>query len=154
MKRAIRAIAAARFLLAPLLASSTEIYLCEAYAGGQFWASNHCNQHKALIKRIANVPDSIPFNQQVDLARQQLNSATGSGASGGSGGTTRTTTTTTTTSSSGGNPAAARKAECAALESQISNYESMARQPQSAQTQDWISEQKRKLRDRQFSIKC
>jgi len=153
MKKAIRTIAMAGLLLTPLLASSTEIYLCEAYAGGQFWASNHCNQHKALIKRIANVPDSIPFSQQVDLARQQLNSATGSGSSGSSGGTTRSTTTTSTSSSSG-NPAAARKAECAALEAQISNYESMARQPQSAQTQDWISEQQRKARDRQFSIKC
>ena len=153
MKRAIRAIAATVLLLTPLLAGSAEIYLCEAYAGGLLWSSGHCNRHKALIKRIANVPDSMPFNQQVEIAKQQRNSADAAGTSSTSSSTTRSTTTTTTSSSSY-NPAAAKKAECAALEAQIANYDSMARQPQSAQTQDWISARKRKARDRQFSIKC
>jgi hypothetical protein len=30
----------------------------------------------------------------------------------------------------------------------------MARQPQSGQMQDWITEQKRKARNRQFALKC
>ena len=61
--------------LLPLGASAGSIYLCKAYAGGTFWASNHCNQHNALIERIANVPDGLPFDQQVNIANQQRQSA-------------------------------------------------------------------------------
>src|SRR6218665_288453 len=46
------------------------IYLCKSYAGGAFWSSGHCQQHKALIERIVPVPDGIPFSQQVALGEQ------------------------------------------------------------------------------------
>lgn len=52
------------------------------------------------------------------------------------------------------NDAAARKAECASLDSQIKHWDSMARHPQGAQTQDWISAQRKQVRDRQFRIRC
>lgn len=52
------------------------------------------------------------------------------------------------------NDAAARKAECEWLDSQIKYWDSMARQPQGAQTQDWISAQRKQARDRQFRIRC
>ena len=50
--------------------------------------------------------------------------------------------------------AAAKKTECEWLDSQIKHWDSMARQPQGAQAQDWISEQRKKARDRQFRIRC
>lgn len=50
--------------------------------------------------------------------------------------------------------AAAKKTECEWLDSQIKHWDSMARQPQGAQTQDWIREQRKQARDRQFRIRC
>lgn len=49
---------------------------------------------------------------------------------------------------------AAMKAECNALEERIKHLDSMARQPQNGQTQDWIREERKKMRDRQARIPC
>ena len=49
---------------------------------------------------------------------------------------------------------AATKAECTALDLQIKSLDSMARQPQSGQTQDWIRGERAKARDRQFRLRC
>lgn len=49
---------------------------------------------------------------------------------------------------------AATKEECAALEERIKYLDSLARQPQTGQTQDWIRGERKKARDRQFSIRC
>ena len=46
------------------------------------------------------------------------------------------------------------KAECTALEERIKYLDSLARQPQSGQTQDWIRGERDKARSRQFSLKC
>lgn len=52
-------------------------------------------------------------------------------------------------------PAAmAHQAECEYLDAQIRRFDAMARQPQSGQMQDWISEQRKQARDRQFRIRC
>lgn len=51
------------------------------------------------------------------------------------------------------NPAA-KKAECEYLNAEIARLDSMARQPQGMQMQDWIKEQRKQLRDRQFRIRC
>jgi hypothetical protein len=45
----------------PLLAAADTLYLCEAYAGGQFWSSAHCSKNQALIKRMFEVPGGLPF---------------------------------------------------------------------------------------------
>ena len=50
--------------------------------------------------------------------------------------------------------AAAKKAECQALNAQIEHLDSMSRQPQSAQMQDWIKEERKKARDQQFRLSC
>jgi hypothetical protein len=50
--------------------------------------------------------------------------------------------------------AAAKKAECQALNAQIEHLDSMSRQPQSAQMQDWIKEERKKARDQQFHLLC
>lgn len=43
---------------------------------------------------------------------------------------------------------------CVGLEQRINYLDALARQPQSAQTQDWITEQKREARNAQFRMKC
>ena len=49
---------------------------------------------------------------------------------------------------------AALKAECAWLEAHIKYLDDLARQPNSAQTQDRIREERKVARDRQFRIRC
>jgi hypothetical protein len=56
-------------------ANAATIYFCKAYSGGTFWSNTICSAQKALIDRTATVPDGMPFNQQVDLAQQQLEAA-------------------------------------------------------------------------------
>jgi hypothetical protein len=53
-------------------------------------------------------------------------------------------------------PAAApsNQAECESLNKHIDWLDSMARQPQSGQKQDWIRQERRKARDRQIAIQC
>lgn len=126
--------------LFPLWANSGSLYLCRAYSGGTFWSKVHCNQHSALIERMVSVPDSLPFDQQVELAEQQRQPATNT--------TTVTNTVITNTIGPG------HSSECRALDAQITQFDAMARQPQSGSMQDWITSQKRKARDRQFAIKC
>ncbi len=53
-----------------------------------------------------------------------------------------------------GSDYAAMKAECAALDERIKYLDAMARQPQGAQTQDWIRDERKKARDRQSRIPC
>jgi hypothetical protein len=47
------------------------IYRCKAYSGGIFWSSAYCGTQQALVDRIANVPNSLPFEQQVQIAEGQ-----------------------------------------------------------------------------------
>lgn len=127
-----------------LSAQAGTIYLCKAYDGGTFWAQAHCNQYKSLIERIVSVPDGLPFDQQVAIGQQQR-------AAAASTVTTTTTVNRTVITQNAGND---HQTECKALDVQIQQYDAMARQPQSGQTQDWITAQRKKARDRQFQIKC
>lgn len=43
---------------------------------------------------------------------------------------------------------------CALLDMQIQRYDEMARQPQSASMQDWVSENREEVRDQQFRLRC
>ncbi len=149
----LAACAAAALLAAPAQAAS--IYLCKTHGGATFWSSAHCRQHGALIDRIESVPDGLPFDQQVALAEQsraaaaRLYQAPATSPGGTSTQTTTTTTTTTTTVNGQG-----KAQECKALEAHITQLDAQARQPQTAQTQDWLRSQKQKARDRQFQLRC
>ena len=44
--------------------------------------------------------------------------------------------------------------ECQRIDAEIIQLDAMARQPQSGQMQDWISQHRKELRDRQFRIRC
>jgi hypothetical protein len=51
------------------------IYLCKAYSGGSFWSDVTCGAQGATIDRITTVPASLPFDQQVALARGEAQEA-------------------------------------------------------------------------------
>ncbi|WBY03140.1 hypothetical protein PE066_06295 [Ramlibacter tataouinensis] len=125
-------------LLPAAAAHSGSIYLCKAYSGGTFWAQAHCNQHNALIESIVSVPDGLPWDQQVALAEQQRN---------GSHQQHRVISTETSSH-------AARQGECKALDARITHLDAMARQPQGAQTHDWIRSERKAARDPQFALRC
>ena len=63
-------------LIAPVASQAATIYQCKSYGGSIFWSQAHCQQHKALIERMASVPDGMPFQQQVDLASREANAST------------------------------------------------------------------------------
>jgi hypothetical protein len=130
---------------APRPRTGGTIYLCKDYSGGTFWASNHCNQHGALIDRMVSVPEGIPFEQQVQIAQQRRQVLESSST---------TTTTVHTSSVPQASAAAASKALCESLDSRVNELDSMARQPQSGQMQDWIRTERQKTRDEQFRLRC
>lgn len=47
-----------------------------------------------------------------------------------------------------------KKSECTWIDERIKYLDAMARQPQSGQMQDWITAERKRLRDRQFRIPC
>lgn len=49
---------------------------------------------------------------------------------------------------------AAKKLECESLDARVQYLDSISRQPQGAQTMDWIRDERQKARDRQFRIPC
>jgi hypothetical protein len=125
----------------PQIQNRVTLYHCKAYSGGTFWASSHCNQHKALIDRMVDVPATLSFHQQVQMAENQRQSAAQLQAASARPVVQQSPVTGKTT-------------ECAALADQIVHWDAMARQPQTARMQDWIRTQRHKVRDRQFALRC
>jgi hypothetical protein len=132
----------APILLLPLVAQAAEIYLCKNYSGGTFWSSAHCGTHNALIERITSVPDTLPFEQQVRIAEQ----AHAEGK--------RLAAAPPVMTERRDAQASGAQAECSALDAQVQHLDSLARRPQSGQSQDHIAAQRRRARDRQFQLKC
>lgn len=59
----------------PLASIGDTIYHCKGYGGGTFWVNTPCSKHKALIDRIATVPSGLPWDQQVQIAEGQRQTA-------------------------------------------------------------------------------
>ena len=64
------------FAALPFSGLADTIYHCKAYSGGTFWASTACSNHKALIDRIATVPNGLTWNEKVEIAEGQRRAAT------------------------------------------------------------------------------
>lgn len=125
---------------ARLSAGTTTLFHCKAYNWGSFWASSHCNQHKALVDRMVNVPGSLPFDQQVAMAESNRRDASSSAPA----------------QRQVANQAAApsNKDACKELEERIKHLDSTARQPQTAGVQDRLRELRKQARDKQFALRC
>lgn len=126
-------------LLLPFVGNSATLYHCKNHSGGTFWASAHCSKHNALIDRTVTVPDNMPFEQQVQIGDKVRADAEALYAP----------------------PAQVQQpvsqqpeVNCAAISQEIASLDAMARQPQSAGTQDWIAQRRKTLRDTQFRNRC
>jgi hypothetical protein len=117
------------------------IYLCRDYGGGTFWASDHCNRHNALIERMVSVPEGMPFQQQVALAEQRRRVLAPAEP------------VQVTTTSAAPSPGSSKQL-CESLSDRVNQLDAMARQPQSASTQDWIRSEREKTRTEQYRLRC
>lgn len=112
------------------------LYHCKAYTGGLFWSRNHCQQHGALVHRVAQVPDGLPFATQVRLAEQAPGAQPTPGAAD-----------TRKASKAGGSAnqkALKHQARCDKLRDQIAHQDSMARLARTGREQDRTAERKRR----------
>lgn len=118
------------------LVGADTLYHCKAYTGGLFWSRNHCQQHGALVHRVAQVPDGLPFSTQVRLAEQAPGSQTGTNTA-----ETRKAQKATTAASQ---KALKHQARCDKLRDQIAHQDSMARLARTGREQDRTADRKRR----------
>jgi hypothetical protein len=74
MKRAVvhqLTLVAAIFLLSPD-AFAAKIYQCRSYGGGEFFSNTACSGQRAVLLGAFDVPDNMPFDQQINLVQQRL----------------------------------------------------------------------------------
>ena len=131
-------------LALPLSTHAASIYLCKSYSGGTFWSNAHCGTQKATIERIVSVPDNMPFDQQVQLGNQAASEAARLAAPPVPPVPQTIQRGTTSPSTE----------ECKALDERVRYLDALARQPQSASTQDWITGERKAARDKQFQLRC
>jgi hypothetical protein len=119
------------------------LYLCQAYGGGQFWTREHCRQRDALVERMESVPGGMPFEQQVELARDRLAQSRRSADMSSSAPGQRMAPATNVSASS-----------CKFLDERIRQLDAMARAGGHAGYMDWIALERKDARDRQFRLRC
>lgn len=122
--------------------SSREIYLCKDFQGSLTWESVPCSANGRFMDRIARVPTNVSWDEQVAIARQQRDRAHAIAAEQVVSVATRPT---------GGR---ANAGECQALDERVNWLDSLGRIGGGGYTMDWIREERRKARDRQFRIGC
>jgi hypothetical protein len=136
----------------PAPARADTLYLCKSYSGGRFWSERPCAERQALIERLVSVPAGMPFDQRVKLGEQaraegeRLTSPPPSPAAAPARGKTAAPP------QSGQQPPA--KDECTRLSHRMAQLDAQARQPQSAEKQDKLAMQRRKLREKQVKAGC
>ena len=123
-------------------AHAATIYLCKAYQGGLFWSSQHCGKHTAFIERMDYVPDNMPFEHQVEIARQQRAEAL------------RRAAPPPDTSGLVVIGKRTPPPQCQSLTERVIQLDAMARQGRSAQGQEAIRIERDRIRRLQFELKC
>lgn len=137
---------AASLILLSISASAATIYECRAYNGTNFLTNNYCSQSKGIGVRNWTVPDNMTFDEQVqnveaaksqERARQQTEVANKHQVQ------------------VNGNSASQNKAfRCKSLEEAISMKDSELRKPHSGQWGDYLTEERKKLMDQRFDLRC
>lgn len=129
--------------LMPWAAEAGTIYLCKSYGGGTFWSSAHCHQHNSLIDRTVTVPDSLPWEQKVQLGEQARAEAA-----------KLTAPAPQVTVRQSQQSQQSNHSQCSSLAARAAQLDAMARQPQPGSTQDRITAEKRTVRDQQYRLRC
>ena len=122
--------------------SSREIYLCKDFQGRLTWESVPCSANGRFMDRIARVPTNVSWDEQVAIAMRQRDRAQAIASE---------QVVPVATRPIGGK---ANTGECQALDERVNWLDSLGRIGGGGYTMDWIREERRKARDRQFRIGC
>lgn len=123
---------------------TTTLYHCKGYDGATFWANSHCNQHRALVDRMVDVPAWLSFDQQVARAEAQRREVLAENRRRQVQASTRVMA----------NPQPDRASLCQMLDERVRHLDAMARQPLSAAEQDRIRAERHEARNRRFRLHC
>ena len=125
------------------MSAAKEIYLCKDIYDRLTWESTPCSANGKFMDRIARVPANIPWEEQVAIARQQRDRAHAIAAE-----------QVVAVASRPSSAPRANAGECQALDERVNSLDSLGRIGGGGYTMDWIREQRRLARDRQFRIGC
>lgn len=131
------------------VAHADTLYRCKGYGGGVFWSKDHCQQHQALVDRIATVPSGISYDQQVKVAEQGTR-ATAKAVEQAS----QPSRAEKLAAERQARARAKHQAKCDKLHQELELQTSRARQGGSGNKQKRIAERQRKLREEGRQANC
>ena len=137
---------AASFVLFSSMASAATIYECNGYDGTNFLSNNYCSQSNGAEVRNWTVPNNMTFDQQVQNVRAaKADEASRSQAEIASKNQTQ---------ADASNQSQNKSYQCQRLDTAITTKDSELRQPHSAQWGDYLTEERKKLMDQRFALRC
>lgn len=129
-----------------------QIYRCRAYGGGQFWSSEHCQQHGALIERIESVPTGMSFERQVKVAEQGAGRAGKAVAAGESRRSEQAILEREARTQA--RALARQQARCAKWQAELERQQGFSRQKLTARRQEFIRNKQQALRQQREQAGC
>jgi len=137
---------ASSFVLFSITASAATIYECRAYNGTNFLSNNYCSQSNGIGVRNWTVPDNMTFDQQVqNVEAAKVKEASRLQAEIASKNQTQADAI---------NASQNKAYQCQRLDAAISTKDSELRQPHSGQWGDYLTEERKKLMDQRFALRC
>ena len=124
------------------MSATREIYLCKDHYERLTWESVACSANGRFMDRIARVPAHLSWEEQVAVARQQRDRAHA---------IANEQIVSVAPRATGGK---ANTSECQSLDERVNWLDSLGRIGGGGYAMDWIREQRRLARDRQFRIGC
>ena len=125
---------------------SVQIYLCRTPGGKLYWLHERCANRGWTLDRIEWVPKGLDWDDQVEYARDKRNAARANAAPVISGGSS--------SQSSGGASASNKAFQCDELNRRVNWLDGLGRAGGSGYTMDWIREERRLARDKQYRLGC
>ena len=130
-------------------AHADQLYRCQAYGGGRFWSREPCQQHGALVDRIASVPAGLSLERQVRVAEQGAREAEGSVRQAAVGVRSEQEALRREQRA-----AERQRARCARLDADLARQDGRSRQRHTARLQERIRERQQLLREERGRAGC
>lgn len=125
----------------PRGAKNQEIYLCRSNQSNFYWSSRTCASQGWMVERIALVPRDAAWDDKVAIARGQRDRA-------------HANTVEQTRNYGSAAPVVSGQAECQMLEERIKWLDTQCRSACGMQKLDWVRNERREARDKQFRLRC
>ena len=143
-----------QFLLAGMLAlagvaQADEIYRCQAHGGGKFWSREPCQQHGALVDRIASVPAGLGLERQVRIAEQGAREAQGGVRQAEAGSRSEQEMLRREQHAT-----ERQRSRCARFDAELARQDGRSRQQHTARLQERIRERQQQLREDRGRAGC